>query len=73
MKIPIDLLLTSHRAMKEVELSSVFSNKFYREGTMWQDRILVTYLLFLLSKEKDCIWTEMVKQFSRDIDIVSFW
>lgn len=40
---------------------------------MWQDRILVTYLLYLLSISKPCIWTEMAKLFSKDIDIVSFW
>jgi hypothetical protein len=40
---------------------------------MWQDRILVTYLLFLLSKDQNSIWTHMAKQFSKDIDIVSFW
>lgn len=40
---------------------------------MWQDRILVTYLLYLLSTNKDLIWTYMASQFSKDIDILSFW
>lgn len=59
--------------MKEEKLQDVFSHKFYKEGTMWQDRILVTYILYLLSINKPCIWTDMAKQFSKDIDIVSFW
>jgi len=40
---------------------------------MWQDRILVTFLLYLLSVNKDSIWTYMASQFSKAIDILSFW
>lgn len=40
---------------------------------MWQDRVLVTYILYLLATNKDCIWTHMARQFSKDIDIISFW
>jgi hypothetical protein len=29
-EMPIDLLLTSHKAMKEPELAAPFSNKFYK-------------------------------------------
>lgn len=72
-RLPIDLLLTSHRALKDPALANLFSNSFYREGSLWQDRILVTYLLYLLSVDRDCIWTFMARRFSREIDIVSFW
>jgi hypothetical protein len=34
---------------------------------------LVTYLLYLLSINRDCIWTFMAKHFSKQIDILSFW
>jgi hypothetical protein len=40
---------------------------------MWQDRILVTFLLYLLSVNKNSIWTYMASQFSKAIDILSFW
>lgn len=73
-KIPVDLLLTAFKAMKEPELLSVFENKFYREGATWQDnRVLVTFLLYLLSVNKVSIWTDMARQFSKGIDILSFW
>jgi hypothetical protein len=72
-KIPINLILTSHRALKEPELAEIFDNSFYKEGPLWQDRILVTFLLYLLSTNKECIWLDMAKQFSKDIDIISFW
>ena len=73
MRVPIDLILTSHRALKDPALVHLFENSFYREGLLWQDRILVTYLLYLLSVDRDCLWTFMAKNFSREIDIVSFW
>jgi hypothetical protein len=72
-RIPIELLLTAHRAREEPALAAVFDNRFYKEGAMWQDRVLVTFLLYLLSTNKDCIWLHMAHQFSKDIDIVSFW
>ena len=72
-KIPLSLVLTSHKARKEVELTELFSDKFYKEGVTWQDRILVTYLLYIMSKDVKNIWKEMANQFSKEIDIVSFW
>jgi hypothetical protein len=73
MKIPIALILTAHKALKEPALEELFTNTFYREGPLWQDRVLITYLLYILSKNADSIWAHMAKQFSKDIDIISFW
>ena len=63
--MPLSLVLTSHKALKEECLTEVFSDKFYKEGVTWQDRILVTFLLFLLSTDRKCIWTDMARQFSK--------
>jgi hypothetical protein len=72
-RVPIDLILTSHCALEDPAMAHLFSNTFYREGSLWQDRILVTYLLYLLSVDRDCLWTYMARHFSKAIDIVSFW
>ena len=65
--------MTAHRAMKEPSLEEVFKEAFYREGPVWQDRILITYLLYTLAVGKEGVWLDMVRHFSKDIDIVSFW
>lgn len=72
-RVPIDLILTSHKALKDPEVQELFNNTFYKEGLLWQDRILVTYLLYLLSINRNCLWTYMAQHFSKDIDIISFW
>lgn len=68
------MLLTSYKAenLADEELKVVLK-KFYHEGPICQDRILVTYLLYNLDKNKENLWSKMASYFSKDIDIISFW
>lgn len=46
---------------------------FYHSGPIWQDRILVTYILYIMETDPGLLWSRMASNFSKDTDIISFW
>ena len=59
------MLLTAHKAQSDPELKELLKDKFYHQGPIWQDRILVTYLLHRLKDSEKSIWGEMVRNFPK--------
>ena len=64
--MPINLLLTSHAAENHPVLCKIFEEEdFYHTGPIWQDRILITYLLYELDKNPQTLWSHMASLFSK--------
>jgi hypothetical protein len=71
-KVPKELLLTTFVALKEPALQHLFRDAFYMKALYWEHRILITYLLWTY-QEKKGIWYLMVKNMSRDVDLLCLW
>ena len=62
------------KALQEPHLVDVYCHQFYNEAGVWEDRVLLTYCLYLCSVEaKDNIFYHMVQHMSKEIDIACFW
>lgn len=73
-KVPEKMILSSMKALKEPALQEIYKDPFYNEHDSWEDRVLLTYCLFLVSTEaKDNIFYEMIQHMSKDIDVAYFW
>lgn len=74
-RVPEELVLSSAKALREEQLAAAFQDKFFiNESQTWEDRVLVVYGLFLLSrKEESDPWYFMVRNFPQECDIACFW
>lgn len=53
-----------------VENPAFFAKRFTSD---WEDRILLTFLLYEYQKGKDSRWFNMIRNLPRDIDYAVFW